>query len=100
MERPLPVAASVAGQCAAPAYRARRTLRWKLGSDGGRVATGALSIRTASAVRRMAPADEPALGRHLTADAGDVGTRGSGEDRRGSRADRPSQVTARQVDEV
>jgi hypothetical protein len=42
----------------------------------------------------MAPADEPALDRHLTADAGDVGTRGIGEDRCGSRADRPSLITA------
>jgi hypothetical protein len=43
---------------------------------------------------------EPALGRLPTADAGDVGFQGRGEDRCGSHADRRSLVAASQVDEI
>ncbi|OWK22143.1 hypothetical protein AJ88_15500 [Mesorhizobium amorphae CCBAU 01583] len=64
------MAASVAGRCE------RRRI------PGRTLAAGALSIETVKPMHPQyggSPGGKPALGRHPTADAGDVGTRGSAE---------------------
>ncbi|SFQ20068.1 hypothetical protein SAMN03159463_05955 [Mesorhizobium sp. NFR06] len=97
-----PGGASTAGRRAAHlGDTAPNALRWKLRFGGGRVATGAPPLGRevyASAVRKMATADKPALGRHPTADAA-TSLSGSGEGGRGRRADCPSRATAGQFSE-